>query len=159
MAAFAGESRANRKYLAYAKAADREGLPQVAKLFRAVAAAETIHAHTHLKNAGKIGDTTANLRDALEGEIYEFTRMYPEMVKEARSGGKDAVATYFEYAGKVEEAHAGLYKKAVADPAGLTKTDYYVCTVCGYIHEGLCDVCPVCKARAAAFCKVGDGCS
>ncbi|MDR1660684.1 MAG: rubrerythrin family protein, partial [Desulfovibrio sp.] len=77
MAAFAGESQANRKYLAYAKTAEQEGLPQVAKLFRAAAAAETIHAHAHLKNAGKIGDTAANLKDALAGETYEFTKMYP----------------------------------------------------------------------------------
>ena len=77
MAAFAGESQANRKYLAYAQAADKEGLSGVAKVFRAAAAAETIHAHTHLKNAGKIGDTAANLQDAIGGETYEFTKMYP----------------------------------------------------------------------------------
>ena len=78
MAAFAGESQANRKYLAFAQVADKEGLPQVAKLFRAAAAAETIHAHAHLKNAGKIGDTAANLQSALEGETYEFTRCIPK---------------------------------------------------------------------------------
>ena len=80
MDAFAGESQANRKYLAFAKQADKEGLPQVAKLFRAAAEAETIHAHAHLRNAGKIGDTTANLKAAIEGETYEFTKMYPETV-------------------------------------------------------------------------------
>ena len=81
MDAFAGESQANRKYLAFAKQADKEGLPQVAKLFRAAAEAETIHAHAHLRNAGKIGDTTANLKAAIEGETYEFTKMYPEIIR------------------------------------------------------------------------------
>ena len=89
MAAFAGESQANRKYLAYAQAADKEGLSGVAKVFRAAAAAETIHAHTHLKNAGKIGDTAANLQDAIGGETYEFTKMYPEMIKEVLEVMKD----------------------------------------------------------------------
>ena len=91
MAAFAGESQANRKYLAYAQAADKEGLSGVAKVFRAAAAAETIHAHTHLKNAGKIGDTAANLQDAIGGETYEFTKMYPEMIKEAERDNKNVV--------------------------------------------------------------------
>ena len=115
MAAFAGESQANRKYLAYAQAADKEGLSGVAKVFRAAAAAETIHAHTHLKNAGKIGDTAANLQDAIGGETYEFTKMYPEMIKEAEAEGQTAVAKYMDMVNKVEEVHANLYKKAAAD--------------------------------------------
>ncbi|MDR1776586.1 MAG: rubrerythrin family protein [Desulfovibrio sp.] len=156
MAAFAGESQANRKYLAYAKVADKEGLPQVAKLFRAAAAAETIHAHAHLKNAGKIGDTAANLKDALEGETYEFTKMYPGMIADAKAEGNETAARYFGFADKVEEVHAGLYKKAIANPAGLAKTDYYVCSVCGYTHEGPCDSCPVCGAKSAAFFKVDE---
>lgn len=154
MDAFAGESQANRKYLAFAAQADKEGLPQVAKLFRAAAASETVHAHAHLRNAGKVGDTAANLQAALEGETYEFTKMYPEMIADAKAEGKDAVATYFGYVNAVEEAHAGLYKKAIADPKGLARTDYYVCSVCGYTHEGPCDKCPVCGAGASAFQKV-----
>lgn len=154
MAAFAGESQANRKYLAFAQVADAEGLPQVAKLFRAAAAAETIHAHAHLKNAGHIGDTAANLKSALEGETYEFTHMYPDMIKDAEAEGNAAVAKYFGYANAVEEVHANLYKKAMADPKGLKATDYYVCKVCGYTHEGTCEKCPVCNAGAVAFCKV-----
>ena len=90
MDAFAGESQANRKYLAFAKQADKEGLPQVAKLFRAAAEAETIHAHAHLRNAGKIGYTTANLKAAIEGETYEFTKMYPEMIADAKEEGRIA---------------------------------------------------------------------
>ena len=119
MAAFAGESQANRKYLAFADVADKEGLPQVAKLFRAAAAAETIHAHAHLKYAGKIGDTLANLKSAIEGETYEFTKMYPDMIKDAQAEGNTTVAKYFDFANKVEEVHANLYKKALENPAGL----------------------------------------
>ena len=154
MAAFAGESQANRKYLAYAQAADKEGLSGVAKVFRAAAAAETIHAHTHLKNAGKIGDTAANLQDAIGGETYEFTKMYPELIKEAEAEGQTAVAKYMVMVNKVEEVHANLYKKALDNPAGLPATDYYVCKICGYTHEGPCDSCPVCGGGAAAFFKV-----
>lgn len=158
MDAFAGESQANRKYLAYAKAADKEGMPQVAKLFRAAAASETVHALTHLKNAGKIGDTKANLQDAIAGETYEFTKMYPEMIKDAESEGQSAVANYFGFVNKVEAVHAGLFKKALENPTGLKETDYYVCEICGYTHEGPCDKCPICGAGAAAFKKVGDCC-
>ena len=146
MTAFAGESQANRKYLAFAQAADKEGMPQVAKLFRAAAAAETIHAHAHLRNAGKIGNTMANLKSAIEGETYEFTKMYPEMIKDAQEEGKTAIAKYFDFVNTVEEVHATLYKKALENPAGLPATDYYICKVCGYTHEGPCDACPVCGA-------------
>ena len=116
MAAFAGESQANRKYLAFAAAADKEGMRQVAKLFRAAAAAETVHAHAHLKNAGKIGNTMANLKSAIEGETYEFTTMYPDMIKQAQAEGQSAVAKYFDFANQVEEIHAKLYKKALEIP-------------------------------------------
>lgn len=154
MDAFAGESQANRKYLAYAKVADQEGKAQIAKLFRAAAAAETIHAHAHLRNAGKIGDTTANLKDALEGETYEFTKMYPEMYKEAVEEGNEKVARYFDFANKVEEVHAKLYKKAIEDANAFTG-DYYICPVCGYTHEGPFDgACPVCGAKGSSFIKV-----
>lgn len=158
MDAFAGESQANRKYLAFAKQADKEGMPQVAKLFRAAAEAETIHAHAHLRNAGKIGDTTANLKTAIEGETYEFTKMYPEMIADAKEEGQDRIAKYFDMVNKVEEVHANLYKKAAADNHAFDNVDFYVCKVCGYTHEGPCDSCPVCGAKAAAFFKVDDAC-
>ena len=141
MDAFAGESQANRKYLAFAKQADKEGLPQVAKLFRAAAEAETIHAHAHL------------LKAAIEGETYEFTKMYPEMIADAKEEGQDRIAKYFDMVNKVEEVHANLYKKALADPSSITG-DLYVCTVCGYTQEGPCDKCPICGAVAAAFAKI-----
>lgn len=159
MDAFAGESQANRKYLAFAREADKEGLPQVAKLFRAAAAAETVHALTHLKNAGKIGDTKANLQDAIAGETYEFTKMYPEMIEEAKKEGKNGVATYFGFVNKVEEEHADLFKKAAENPAALPDVDYYVCSVCGYTHAGKpTEKCPVCGAPASAFKPVEDFC-
>lgn len=154
LAAFAGESQANRKYLAFAKQADKEGLPQVAKLFRAAAAAETVHAHAHLRSAGLIGDTKANLEAAIAGETHEFTQMYPEMIKEAQAENNAAVARYFDFANKVEEVHANLYKKALENPAAMPNVDYYVCSVCGYTHEGPVDRCPICGAAAAAFEKI-----
>lgn len=154
MAAFAGESQANRKYLAFAKVAEKEGQTQIAKLFRAAAEAETIHAHAHLRNAGMIGDTAANLKAAIEGETYEYTKMYPEMIKEAQEEGNTAVAKYFEFANKVEEVHANLYKKAVENASAFTG-DYYICPVCGYTHEGPLDgACPVCGAKGSSFIKV-----
>ncbi len=156
MDAFAGESQANRKYLAFAREADEEGMPQVAKLFRAAAASETIHALTHLKNAGKVADTKANLQDAINGETYEFTKMYPEMIKDADAEGNQAVAKYFDFVNKVEEVHAGLFKKALANPTALPAADYYVCEICGYTHEGPCDSCPICGAKK--FRKVEDCC-
>ncbi|MDR0827210.1 MAG: rubrerythrin family protein [Desulfovibrio sp.] len=155
MAAFAGESQANRKYLAYAKQADKDGLPQVAKLFRAVAEAETIHAHTHLRNAGKIGSTLDNLQDAKAGEVYEFGKMYPEMLKDAEAEGEKNSARYFGFAGAVEEVHSKLYQKAIDAKGKLDNVDYYLCETCGYTHEGPIDKCPICGASANAFYKVG----
>lgn len=155
MSAFAGESQANRKYLAYAKQAEKEGLPQVAKLFRAVAEAETIHAHAHLRSAGKIGKTMDNLKDAISGETYEFTKMYPEMITDAEAEGEKAAKTYFGWVNAVEEVHSKLYQKALDAEGKVADADYYLCSVCGYTHEGPHDdKCPVCNAAATAFYKV-----
>ena len=156
MNAFAGESQANRKYLAYAKHAETEGFPQVAKLFRAAAEAETIHAHAHLRNAGKIHDTMANLEDAISGETYEFSTMYPDMIKDADAEGKAAIKKYFGWVNEVEEVHANLYKKALAAKGKMEDVDYYVCSVCGYTHEGpFKGKCPVCNAPDSVFYSVG----
>ena len=154
MEAFAGESQANRKYLAFAKQADKEGFAQAAKLFRAAAAAETIHAHAHLKNAGKIGDTMANLKDALSGETHEFTSMYPQMIKDAEAEGNKVAQKYFDWANRVEEVHAKLYKKAIEAGGKAADVDYYICPVCGYTHEGpMSEKCPVCNATGSSFFK------
>ena len=154
MSAFAGESQANRKYLAYAKQADKESMPMVAKLFRAAAEAETIHAHAHFRAAGKMGDTAANLQDAIAGETFEFTKMYPEMIKEAQAEGEKATAKYMGFVNEVEEVHANLYKKAASN--SLAGVEFFICPICGYTHEGeMGEPCPVCMAPAANFYSVG----
>ncbi|MBW1759733.1 MAG: rubrerythrin family protein [Deltaproteobacteria bacterium] len=152
--AFAGESQANRKYLAYAKKADKDGYPQVAKLFRAAAAAETIHAHAHLKNLGGIKTTVENLKDAISGEQHEFKTMYPAMIKDAEEEGQKVAKRFFQYANDVEEVHSNLYQKALDNLDNPEEVDYYICSVCGYTCEiEPPDVCPVCGARSKAFHK------
>jgi rubrerythrin len=110
-AAFAGESQANRKYLAFAKKADREGYPQIAKLFRAAAEAETVHAHAHLRAMGAVGSTADNLKEAIAGETHEFKDMYPKMIAEAEAEGDKAAHRSFKFANEVEEIHANLTRK------------------------------------------------
>jgi rubrerythrin len=153
--AFAGESQANRKYLAYAKKAEQEGYKQVAKLFRAVAEAETIHAHNHLRQMGGIKTTRENLEASIAGEVFEFQKMYPQMIEEAQAEGiKDAVRT-FTFANEVEKVHAELYKKALADLGTNAEGDYYVCGICGHTVAGEPpDECPVCKAKKQSYKKV-----
>lgn len=154
-AAFAGESQANRKYLAFAAQAEKEGLIGVAKLFKAAAAAETVHAHTHLRNMKGVGTTAENLQAAIAGETHEFRSMYPVMIEEAKAEGDKAAERGFTFANAVEEQHAGLYAAAAADPAGYAAKDWYVCSVCGYtVADGAPEKCPVCQALAKAFCKV-----
>ena len=153
--AFAGESQANRKYLAFAKKADQEGFGQVAKLFRAAAAAETVHAHAHLRTLKGINSTADNLKEAIAGETHEFKNMYPEMIEDAQAEDNKGAVRSFEYANAVEQVHADLYEKALANMDGMAATDYWVCEVCGYTCEDEApDECPVCKAKKKAFFKV-----
>jgi rubrerythrin len=153
--AFAGESQANRKYLAFAKKAEQEGYRQVAKLFRAAAEAETIHAHNHLRTLGGIGGTKENLEAAIGGETFEFQKMYPGMIEDAKAEGHKAALNSFTYANEVEKIHANLYKVALDALGKNAEMDYYVCQVCGYTAEGEApDECPVCKAKKQAFKKV-----
>lgn len=153
--AFAGESQANRKYLAFAKKADAEGHSQVARLFRAAAAAETVHAHAHLRTMGGIGATEANLREAISGETHEFTRMYPGMIREADAEGFDAATRNFSYANAVEKVHASLYQKALDNLGQNQAVDYYVCQVCGNTLEGPPGgPCEVCGSPKTAFQKI-----
>ena len=153
--AFAGESQANRKYLAFSKKADREGYPQVAKLFRAAAEAETVHAHAHLRTLGGINKTADNLKEAIAGETHEFKNMYPEMIEAAQAEGNKAAERSFTYANEVEKVHADLFQKALDNLDNLEEVDYYVCSVCGYTCENEPpDVCPVCNAKAKAFFEV-----
>jgi rubrerythrin len=158
MAAFAGESQANRKYLAFAKKAEADGLKQIAKLFRAAAAAETVHALAHFRVAGHVKDTVTNLQAAIEGELYEFTTMYPEFIATAIAEGKKGAQASFEKANAVEKTHHALYSGALeAAKAGkdLPEADFYVCDVCGHTVAGEApDICPVCGARHDRFSKV-----
>lgn len=152
--AFAGESQANRKYLAFAKQADKEGYTQAAKLFRAAAAAETIHAHAHLRALKGIGGTLDNLKEAQAGETHEFMNMYPDMIKTAEEEKRAAAAKSFTFANAVEKVHAALYQKAVDNLENMEECDYYVCSVCGHTHEKEApEKCPVCGANAKAFFK------
>lgn len=154
-AAFTGESMANRTYLAFAKKADAEGYPQIAKLFRAAAAAETVHAHNHLQRMGGIGTTMDNLKEAVAGEKYEFQTMYPEFIEEATKEGDNRALWSFEVANKVEKIHARLFEKALEEIGKNEDVDYYVCSVCGHTHEGKPeDNCPVCGAPPSKYDKV-----
>lgn len=153
--AFAGESQANRKYLAYAQMAEDEFFHGVAKLFRAVAAAETIHAHKHLRTAGRVKSTRENLQDALSGEIHEIKSMYPQMIEDAKAEGERSAEISFSHAHEVEKVHAELYRQALEDPDKYPVTDYHICKICGYTASGSTpEKCPVCGANQKAFFKV-----
>ncbi|MFW9876554.1 MAG: rubrerythrin family protein [Candidatus Thorarchaeota archaeon] len=157
-AAFAGESQANRKYLAFAEKADKEGFPQIAKLFRAAASAETIHAHNHLRVLEGIKSTKENIQAAIEGEHHEFTKMYPEFIEDAKAEENKGAERTFKYANEVEKIHHKLYETAlesVENGKDLEKKDIYICTVCGYTHEGTPpEKCPVCDAVEKMFKKI-----
>ncbi len=153
--AFAGESQANRKYLAFAKKADQEGYPQIAKLFRAAAAAETVHAHAHLRELGGIKGTKENLEEAINGESHEFQKMYPQMIQDAEAEGHKGALRTFTYANAVEKIHADLYQKALENIGNNPDVDYYVCSVCGYTAENEApDECPICGSKQEAFSKI-----
>lgn len=153
--AFAGESQANRKYLAFAKKAEEEGYKQIAKLFRAAAEAETVHALNHLRELGGIKSTRENLEAAIGGESYEFQKMYPQMIEDAKAEKNDAALRSFNYANEVEKIHAELYKKALENIGKNPDVDYYVCQVCGNTVEGEApDECPICGAKKQAFKRI-----
>ncbi len=156
--AFAGESQANRRYLFFADKAEKEGHPQMARLFRAVAEAETVHARNHLEVMGGIRSTRDNLGAAIEGEHHEFTEMYPGFIEQAKAEGNDKAQVSFDYANKVEKIHHGLYQKALgALEAGQSLRDepYFVCQGCGYTVAGEApEKCPICGAPRKMFKRV-----
>lgn len=156
--AFAGESQANRKYLFFAEKADKEGYPQVARLFRAAADAETVHARNHLNVLNGVGSTEENLAAAAEGEHHEFTSMYPPFIEEAEKEGNAKAKRTFDYANEVEKIHHGHFEtalKAVKEGAEMKEEPYYVCQVCGYTVAGEApDKCPVCGAPAKSFKQI-----
>lgn len=145
-AAFAGESQANRKYLAFAQKAEKEGYLQIARLFRAAAHGETIHALNHLAAMDGIGTTEENLKEAFGGETYEFEEMYPPMMEQATAEDNKRAFRTFRYANEVEKIHAGLYNEALELLSGeMEAYGYYVCPVCGYLHaRNAPERCPVC---------------
>ncbi len=156
--AFAGESQANQKYLAFAKKADAEGLPAIARLFRAAAAAETIHAQNHAGVMGIIGATSDNLEAAAAGEAAEFREMYPGFIKQAEQEGNDKARTTFDYANQVEQIHYDLYSKAIetlGKGQDLPETKMFVCRGCGNTVEGEApEKCPICGAPKSWFMHI-----
>jgi len=157
-AAFAGESQANRKYLAFAEKAEADGFGQIARLFRAAAAAETIHAHGHLRALDGVADTGTNLKAAVAGESHEFQNMYPEFIATAKAEGNQKALRMFELANTVEEIHFNLYQEALATyekGSDLPESEIWVCSVCGNTVAGECpDKCSVCGVPGGKFNKV-----
>ena len=157
-AAFAGESQANRRYLAFAAKAEKDGFPQVAKLFRAAAEAETIHAHAHLRVMGGINSTLENLEAAIDGEAHEFKEMYPEFLAEAEKEGNKKAVVSFKNAMPVEEVHHDLYAKAleaVKDGGDLPEASIHICPVCGHtVEDGVPDNCPVCNVPGNKYLEI-----
>ncbi len=155
--AFAGESQANRRYLAFAKKAEEEGFTQIAKLFKAAAEAETVHALNHLRITGQIQSTLENLETAVFGETYEFKEMYPKYIDTAKQEGNKQASWSFDVANQVEQMHAKLFKKAMEtlkNKKSIEKVDYYVCGVCGNTIEGEApDKCPICGSPKEKFFK------
>jgi len=155
-AAFAGESQARNKYLAFAKKADDEGYAQAARLFRAAAQAELIHAQNHFKAMGEIKATAENLQAAINGEHYEVVSMYPPFIEDAKAEGARRAQTSFEWAWAVEKTHEALYREALECLQVQQESyDYYVCPVCGHTHpRNAPEQCPVCGAPGSRFEKV-----
>jgi rubrerythrin len=154
--AFAGESQANRKYLAFAAKAEGEGYPQVARLFRAAAEAETIHAHNHLRALKGIRSTKENIEEAIAGETHEFKKMYPEMIGTAKAEGQKEAERSFNYANAVEKIHAELYQNILDDLGSPRKAaPYFVCPVCGNTVESEPPgVCPICGTKGEKFIRI-----
>jgi rubrerythrin len=148
------ESQAHLRNLVYAMNAEQEGYPQVARLFRAIAEAEAVHAFGHFRLLGAISSTQENLESAFERENLAAST-YPKFVREANEEQNTNVATVLGYSRDVEKGHAGLYKKALVHMMAGEDTEYYVCQVCGYVSDGsLPDVCPICGAPREKFRKV-----
>ena len=156
--AFSGESQANRTYLAFSKKAEKEGLPQIAILFRAAALAETVHALNHLKIIGKTKSTLDNLKSAVSGETFEFDEMYPKFIEIAKQENNKKAEWSFNVANKVEKIHAGLFSKAIENLENtkeLVDVDYYVCKVCGNTVESSApDRCSICGAPKESFERI-----
>ncbi len=155
MAAFAGESQANRKYLAFAKKAEAEGYKAAARMFRAAAEAETFHAHAHLNAADGVGSTVDNLKAAVSGETFEFEQMYPPYLEEAKAEGHDKAVRSITFAMKAEEVHARLFDEVLSNLSKEDDSIYYLCPSCGYVEKnGSPEACPICNAKGSSFIKI-----
>lgn len=154
--AFAGESQARNRYMAFAMKADEEGYPQVARMFRAAAEAETVHAINHLRAMKGVHGTAENLAEAVEGETHEFQNMYPGMISDAQAEGAKEAERSFNYANTVEQVHADLYQKLKDNLSkDMEQYPYWVCPVCGFTAEKEApERCPVCNAKGERFKKV-----
>ena len=157
-AAFAGESQANRRYLAFADQAEKEGYANIARLFRAVAAAETVHAHSHFRTMGGVNSTAENLKAAIAGENYEVKTMYPEFMEDAKEEGERRAEITFKHAWEVEKIHEQLYRAALeqVEESDIEDEEYYVCAVCGHTHVGseAPEMCPICGAKRERYMKI-----
>jgi rubrerythrin len=155
MAAFAGESQANRKYLAFARKAEKEGFKNIGRFFQAIAEAETIHALKHLETAGKVGSTLENLTTAVDGEQYEFTEMYPGFIATAKEDGNERAAKSFEFANEAEKSHGKLFqalKEKAAAGSDAEDKAIHLCPVCGWVGaEPIPDRCPICGTASKMF--------
>jgi rubrerythrin len=156
--AFAGESQANRKYLFFAEKAESEGQKQIARLFRAAAEAETVHARNHLRVMQGINATRENLQAAISGENHEFTEMYPEFISRAQVENEAKAENSFELANKVEKIHHSLFQNTLQKlekGQSMEERPFHVCQVCGNTVEGNApEKCPVCGASQKAFKRV-----
>ena len=154
--AFAGESQASQKYQAFAKKAERDGFPNVAKLFRTASAAEKIHAEGHLRAMDGIGSTAENLQAAIDGETEEFTNMYPPMIEQAEADGHKALRM-FKYASSAEAVHAKIYQmalEAIQNGEDFAE-EFYLCPVCGHIELGAPPAnCPICGVKGEKFMQI-----
>ncbi len=157
-AAFAGESQANRRYTAFARKAEQEGFKQIAKLFKAAAESETVHALNHMDVLREVKSTKENLQAAIEGEVYEHSEMYPKFIKDAEEEKNQAAVISFSGANAIEKIHAQYYKKAletINEGVDLEPKEYFVCQVCGYTADGEApDICPICNALKEKFKKI-----
>ncbi len=155
MEAFSGESQANRKYLAFALKAEDEGYSNIARVFRAIAEGETVHALKHLETAGKVGNTEENLDEAAKGEHYEFTKMYPEFIEIAKEENQGKAQKSFEYANEAEKVHGKTYeglKEVASKGKDMEDKEVMLCPVCGWV--GIDDIperCPICSTKASKF--------
>ena len=156
--AFAGESQANRRYLFFAEKAESEGYPQIARLFRAAADAETVHARNHFNAMDGVGSTKANLNAGVIGEHHEFTGMYPPFIEQAKIDEYKRGQVTFEWANKVEEIHYNHFQgvlKTLDAGQQLKDEPYFVCQVCGNTVAGEApEKCPVCGAPQSKFKRV-----